>query len=202
MSSGKSCAWPHRGLYFFREPGEFRANRPSTYRIVRVGTHAVGAGAKSTLWGRLRTHRGGKSGAGNHRGSIFRLHVGAALLTGVPTPLLSWGVGSNASRVVKDSERDHEKLVSSYLGRMRVLWLAIPDEPGPTSHRAVIERNSIAMLSNNLKPLDPPSASWIGRRSTRPEIASSGLWNLNYVRDRYDPGFLDLFEQYVGATVR
>src|SRR5215207_7564170 len=72
--------WPRRGVYFFTELGEFRSGPPNVLRIVRVGTHAVSAGSKSTLWGRLRAHRGGREGRGNHRGSIFRLHVGHALL--------------------------------------------------------------------------------------------------------------------------
>src|SRR5262249_14219860 len=71
--------WPARGVYFFAEPGELRRSASEVPRIVRIGTHAVSAGSKATLWGRLRTHRGGLSGSGNHRGSIFRQHVGAAL---------------------------------------------------------------------------------------------------------------------------
>src|SRR5262245_23190275 len=98
-SHGRSCKWPNRGIYFFFEPGEFRVE-PDALRIVRVGTHAVGAGAKSTLWGRLRAHRGGKDGGGNHRGSIFRLHVGAALLAAHGSSLPTWGKGMNASRSV------------------------------------------------------------------------------------------------------
>src|SRR4051794_27245281 len=71
--SGRS-GFPMRGVYFFREPGEFRAASPSSLRVVRVGTHAVSANSKSTLWKRLRAHLGTRSGGGNHRGSIFRLH--------------------------------------------------------------------------------------------------------------------------------
>lgn len=79
-----SYAWtsplPARGVYFFREPGEPRPGSPGSHRIVRVGTHPVSANSKSTLWQRLRTHLGTRAGTGNHRGSIFRLHVGAAML--------------------------------------------------------------------------------------------------------------------------
>src|SRR5437588_12166895 len=70
--------WPRRGVYFFFEPGELR--RGGTPRVTRVGTHALTATSKATLWGRLAQHRGRSSGGGNHRGSIFRRHVGAALL--------------------------------------------------------------------------------------------------------------------------
>lgn len=194
---GRTVSWPRRGLYFFLEAGEYRKVATTELRVVRVGTHAVGTGAKSTLWGRLRAHRGDKKGGGNHRGSIFRLHVGAALLAAGRKSLPTWAQGSSASRRVKDSEYEHERLVSDYLGRMRVLWVGVADEPGPRSHRAVIERNAIALLSNNLNPIDRPSSSWLGRHSPRPEIVSSGLWNLNHVRDPYDPVFLELLDSYV-----
>src|SRR3546814_948865 len=42
------------------------------HRVVRIGTHALRAGATSTLRGRLRQHSGSHSGSGSHRGSIFR----------------------------------------------------------------------------------------------------------------------------------
>jgi hypothetical protein len=43
--------WPARGVYFFFEPGELRRN--GTPRVTRVGTHALTATSKATLWGRL-----------------------------------------------------------------------------------------------------------------------------------------------------
>jgi hypothetical protein len=73
--------WPQRGVYFFREQGEDRSDTGDGPRVVRVGTHALKAGSRSKLWGRLSQHRGpAKTGGGNHRGSIFRLIVGAALI--------------------------------------------------------------------------------------------------------------------------
>jgi hypothetical protein len=197
--SGRS-GLPTRGVYFFREPNENRQADPGVPRIVRVGTHAVSAGSKSTLWGRLRTHRGGRSGGGNHRGSIFRLHVGAALLRrdqGRLGELATWSQGSSAPRTVRDGEAVHEQRVSAYLGSLSILWVQIPDEPGPLSGRAIVERNAIALLSNQLRPLDPPSQNWLGLSSPRSEIRESGLWNLNYVRDHYDPAFLDTLAVFV-----
>jgi hypothetical protein len=197
--------WPARGVYFFREPGEYRTTRSGFARIVRVGTHAVAAGARSTLWGRLRAHRGSQDGRGNHRGSIFRLHIGTALLERdreAIGELPTWAQGSSAAREIRASEADHERRVSAHVGSMSVLWVCVPDEPGPESHRAYIERNSIALLSNRLNPLDPPSTEWLGRHSPRHEIRNSGLWNLNHVREHHDPGFLDLLEHYVATTRR
>jgi len=197
--SGRT-GWPTRGVYFFREQGENRRDSPQTARIVRVGTHAVSANSKSALWGRLRSHRGNRAGGGNHRGSIFRLHVGDALLrrdNAFIGELSTWSVGSTASNVVRLAEAEHEQRVSAYLGRMSLLWVEVPDEPGPNSDRGYIERNSIALLSNTLRPLAPPSQSWLGLHSPRMEIRSSGLWNLNHVQQQYTPEFLSVLERYI-----
>lgn len=197
---------PKRGVYFFCEPGEFRGGKPSVRRVVRVGTHAVGAGSKSNLRGRLKQHLGTRSGGGNHRGSIFRLHVGAALLGRDGTRLATWGVGSSAPPAVRDSEVGRaaeaawEKRVSEYIGGMSVFWVDVPDEPGPHSERSLIERNTIALLSNKFAPVDKASSGWLGRFSPRQEIRDSALWNLNYVADECDPSFLEKLELFVALT--
>lgn len=194
--TGRST-WPARGVYFFREPGESRTARHGVLRIVRVGTHAVSANSKSTLWGRLRTHRGGRTGGGNHRSSIFRLHVGAAMLARDGAELPTWGIGSSALKPVRVGEASHEQRVSAYIGAMSVLWVEVPDEPGPASARAHVERNAIALLSNGFNPADRPSGDWLGLRSPHEEIRRSGLWNLNHVERRHDSGFLDVLESFV-----
>ncbi len=58
--------WPKRGVYFFFEPGEVRTGSTEP-RVVRIGTHAVSHGSKTTLWNRLRTHRGTSEGRGNRQ---------------------------------------------------------------------------------------------------------------------------------------
>jgi hypothetical protein len=83
-----------------------------------------------------------------------------------------------------------------------VLWLAVEDAAGPASERAIIERGAIATLSNNLSPIDKPSASWLGNHSPRKEIRQSGLWNLNYTNDTPDVGFLDALEAAVERMKR
>ncbi len=76
--SGK-LTWPRRAVYFFTEDGECRTDTGAGPRVVRVGTHALRNGSRTTLWNRLSQHRGSaRSGGGNHRGSIFRLIVGTA----------------------------------------------------------------------------------------------------------------------------
>lgn len=194
-----STAVPSQGLYFFWQAGENRMTAPFDGRVVRIGTHAVSEGSKATLWNRLRTHRGGKDGSGNHRGSIFRLHVGQALLrktereAGLPT----WGVGQSAAAQIRETEEEVELEVSNVIGEMPVLWAGVADRASPDSDRAYLERNLIALVAGSTGPLDLPTTSWLGNWSSREAIPVSGLWNVNYVSDGYDPEVLNIFERYV-----
>jgi hypothetical protein len=196
---------PARGIYFFFEPGEFRSGNCRIPRIVRVGTHAISTGSKSTLRGRLKQHLGTRAGGGNHRGSIFRLHVGAALLAREGKSLPSWGVGYSMPRSVRDDEAAcaeeaaWEARVSEYIGTMSVVWIGIPDDAGPESDRAYLEKNAIALLSNQLAPIDAAGAQWLGRFSPRQQVRDSSLWNLNHVESVCDLDFLDKLESYVTA---
>lgn len=184
--------WPQRGVYFFMEESEIRRDSGSGARIVRVGTHALTDTSRTTLWKRLSQHRGRvKSGGGNHRGSIFRLLVGTAVIARDGYEFPTWGQGSNAPREVREVERALERRVSEIISAMPFLWLAVDDAPGADSLRGYVERNSIALLSNFGKaPLDAPGENWLGRWCNRDRIRSSGLWNSNHVDERYDPAFL------------
>jgi hypothetical protein len=192
--------WPQRGVYFFLENGEIRADG-SMLRVTRIGTHAVSANSKTTLWNRLHTHRGHSDGRGNHRGSVFRKRVGEALLSTeiYPQEIRStWGKGNTAEKAMRIAERPLEHAVSRRIGEMPFLWLDINDTPSPRSQRAYIERNSIALLSNFEKePIDPPSTNWLGRHSGQRTIAHSGLWNTDYVGESYDGDFLKEFARLV-----
>lgn len=193
--------WPERGVYFFFEPDEVRANgRP---RVVRVGTHALTAGSTSTLWGRLSQHRGHVGGAhaggGNHRGSIFRHHVGTALLSRDGDPLgLARSWADRKQRNV--AEHPHERRVSEHIRAMPFLWLDVDDAPGPLSDRGLIERGSIGLLSSSAtRALDQPSATWLGHHSDRPAIAASGLWNVNHVGESPSAALLATMEVHING---
>lgn len=196
---------PERGVYFFLDPTT--SNERDQWRICRVGTHAVSLGSKSTLRARLRAHLGTRSGSGNHRGSIFRLHVGNALLRRDQREIATWGVGSVAppalrsSDVLREAEAQHEQQVSEYIGQLPVLWVAVPDEASPASERSIIERNTIALLSQDAQHSAMPVNGWLGEHSPRREIRESRLWNLNYVEDDYDPDFLAVLEHAVARTL-
>ena len=192
-------SWPNRGVYFFQEAGEYNRDVGERARIVRVGTHALKSGSRTSLWRRLAQHKGvNRTRGGNHRGSIFRLIVGAALMERDGLSYPTWGKGSSAARDITEAELSMEKNVSSVVGDMPFLWLSIEDEAGPESLRGTIERNSIALLSNFEKtPVNPPSENWLGHFSNRERVRKSGLWNSNHVGEDYDPSFLTVLEHQI-----
>ncbi|MGO8944791.1 MAG: hypothetical protein ACLQJ7_14100 [Syntrophobacteraceae bacterium] len=196
--------WPQRGVYFFHEDGEHRTDTGTGLRIVRVGTHALKNGSRTTLWNRLSQHKGvTRTGGGNHRGSIFRLIVGQALIQKHGYKYEAWGDGGAASVAIRKGEEQLEQEVSLFIGRMPFLWFAIDDIPNPDSLRGFIERNAIALLSNFGKSVfDTPSNNWLGRYSNRAKIRDSGLWNQNHVEETCDPTFLDVFERLISQTRR
>jgi hypothetical protein len=192
--------WPRAGIYFFFEASEKRTSSGNGDRVVRVGTHAITAKSGTSLWQRLSQHRGvEKTGGGNHRGSVFRLHVGTALLNSSEAlDCPTWGKGSSATREIREAEKELEIRVSDIIRRMPFLWLGIEDPAGPQSDRAYTERNAIALLSNyNRPPLDPPSENWLGQHAKSEKIRGSGLWNSNHVDEDYDPAFLDRLEALI-----
>lgn len=196
-------SWPPRGVYFFFEPGERRTTTGVGDRVVRVGTHALSKGNSTTLWDRLSTHRGIlKTGGGNHRRSVFRDHIGRAVIArqawagvGVET----WDEEKPGGSNVKANELPIERSVSEYIRSMPFLWLDIGDPPGPDSLRGYIERNAIALVSGfrMSAPIDPPSALWLGNWAKREEIKKTGLWNVNHLRETPDPKFLDVLERLI-----
>ena len=103
-------------VYFFFEPSECRFTDPLAPRVVRVGTHGLNSGSRTTLWKRLPQHRGtGRRIGGNHRVSIFRLLSGEALMQRDPSmAVASWGRGANTTGAIRDNEREHEARVSQY----------------------------------------------------------------------------------------
>lgn len=196
-------SFPKKGVYFFFENNETRYNSDIDLRVVRVGTHAVSNNSKATLWQRLRTHRGTVNGNGNHRSSILRLYIGAALIEksngmlDVPT----WGIGQCANNVVRTNEAELEKEVSDYIGDMKILWISVDDATSAMSDRSYIERNSIALLAGRNGPLDLPSNKWLGNYCPNIFVKKSGLWNVDFVENFYDEKFIDIFGQYVDITI-
>ena len=197
--------WPTRGVYFFFEDGEHRAQGSELPRVVRVGTHALTTTSRTTLWKRLAQHRGTLSPrGGNHRGSIFRLLIGEALIRRDPALTVeTWGRGSSMPREYRVAERPLEARVSDYLGAMTFLLLPVSDCGGPGNARGVIERNAIALLSSAVDPSpDIPSPDWLGHYSGRERVRRSGLWNNKHVDELHDPTFLNVMEDFTKRMPR
>ena len=198
---------PSKGVYFFFEPGEFRIKSSNGLRVTRIGTHGLKQGSKSTLWSRLRQHRGfikgDNAGGGNHRGSVFRKHVGSALINRYETYKVyagSWGRGSSATKEIRDLEYPLELEVNRYIRSMIFIWVEIDDASGPVSLRGYVERNAIALLSNSeYCNVDKPSENWLGGFSDSEFIRQSGLWNVNHVNNIYDEDFLQRFSEIIKA---
>lgn len=206
----KSCTgyldWPKRGVYFLFAHDEYR-DTDDQHRLTRIGTHAVSSGSGASLWSRLRAHRGANSGTyaggGNHRGSVFRKHIGKALIErhNLHAEYPYWGDGSSADPNRRLNEHDLERQVSDHIRDLPFLWIDVDDEPGPDSDRAYIEQNAIALVSNFEKDgLDRRNSDWVGAESPRQEIRNSGLWNINHVNGDYDSAFLDRVAEAVRDT--
>ncbi len=166
--------WPRRGVYFFFETGEMRSGSGNGPRVVRVGTHSLTARSRTTLWNWLSQHRGVAShGGGNHRSSIFRLLVGAALMRRhAELRIESWGGEASAPAAVRAAEKALERKVSEIIGTMPFIWLAI----------------------------DAPSAEWLGAYCDRERVRESGLWNNDHVDETPDSAFLDLMERVIDGS--
>ena len=177
----RNMGWPRRGVYFFFEEGEFRADSDAVLRVVRVGTHAVTAKSKSRLWNRLYEHKqdGGRS--------VFRDHINRALL-------------NRAKRGRANPEHNHTRCISKYIGQMPFLWVQVDCENGHHM-RTRTESNAIKLLSGwRNDRADAPSNEWLGGYSNKPEIEQSGLWNVQHVKGRYECSFLDELEICVENT--
>lgn len=183
-----TASLPSRGLYLFFDPSEPSHLVPRAPRLVRVGTHGVSAGSRSTLGSRLRTHVGPLHGAGTHRSSVFRLHVGAAYLSRdkAADDLPAWGKGSVADRVTRQTEADLEKKVSEYIRSLRIGIIPLDDESGPQSRRAMTEKALIGLFTESGILLELPSDSWLGHYSPKEEIRRSGLWNIQHIQCQSD----------------
>lgn len=151
---------PADGIYLLYEAGEtVMIGGQALERIVGVGTHS----GDGRLARRLGIHA-----SGDRRGSDVRLHIGSALLArqGAPTGDLRTWVSEPRTPMP-----NAEAAVSAEL-RER---FAVRCLPVPTND----ERQSLTKALGWLLARDPagaPSADWLGRQASRPEVNATGLW--------------------------
>ncbi len=159
--------WPLNGIYVVFEDGETVAlDGAVTGRVVRVGSH-TNAGRCGK---RIRQHYGHiNSLAGNKNGSVFRKHVGAALLrrTNPQDPRLTEWL-----RPMGRSDPEVETHVSQYLREhVQFRWVRVDD----AAERLALETALIALFAQH--PLGQPSTAWLGRHAVSENVRRAGLWN-------------------------
>ena len=179
---------PQNGIYFFYEDGEVGSHTGKP-RIVRVGIH----GERTTLRKRLRQHY-----SLNREGSVFRKHLGSALLKmkGFPADqIVKWNRGRKSSHWgdFKDTEGEVSRLLRS---RFFFRVVAVDD----VEERKLLEEKLIASLSACSRC--KPSEGWLGCFAWSERIRRSGLWNSNYVdsENRMDVNDLERLIQLVKQT--
>jgi len=195
--------WPQHGVYLLFEAGEVRGDGV-TPRVTAVGSHGLEEGSPVLLWTRLAQHRGAvvgpKPGAGNHRRSPLRAHIGTALLASderFAAAAGSWGQGEQATRVVRDAEAELEREVSRRIAAMPLLWLAVPDR----GERAAMVRGLIGTLSERGVPsVDPPSDAWLGRHAPEAAVRASGLWHVTHTDSGVDEATVSRFLHHLEAS--
>jgi len=196
------AGWPEHGVFLLFEEGEHRSDGV-TPRVTFVGSHGLEEGSPVLLWTRLAQHRGSVAGpnpgAGNHRRSGLRRLLGAALLAGDDrwsAAAATWGSGDTASRTVRTAEADLEREVSRRIGAMPMLWVEVPDR----RQRAAMVAGLIATLSERVdEPVDPSSASWLGRSAPEEAVRASGLWHVEHTDARADPAAVAAFLAHAGV---
>jgi len=194
---------PKRGVYFFFEDGEKRGR--SRERVVRVGTHGLTRNSKSSLWDRLKQHRGNTKSpekwGGSRKSSVFRYEVGLAIIKKNGDTLPGWSFMGTKKTSNFQEIAEVENKVSRHIRNMPFLWIKIEDKVGPKSVRGYLERNSIALLSNctqySNEPKYVPSQRWLGRSSPTCCVRHSGLWNVKHVNENTEKNFLEKFEGYL-----
>lgn len=162
---------PENGIYVFFERKEMAPCYGQLRdRIVRVGTHT----ADGNLRSRIRQHYGQVNAlAGNKNGSVFRMHLGAALMS---------RADPNDSRLgpwyihMAPSYPEVEATVSQTL---RDNFTFACFKVDTKAERLLIEEGLIALLAQF--PSGRHSHTWLGRYSPREKIRRSGLWNTDKV---------------------
>jgi hypothetical protein len=145
-------AIPPSGLYFFFEDSEPRD------QIVRVWTHRSDGGLRR----RLRHHF-----KGNRRGSVFRRHLGSAVLY-------------DDERLEQWMDRGADKMPDVEVAVSRILFehfefsvMSVAD----LEERFQLEAALIGALAREPRM----SPDWRGRRAAREAIRQTGLWNVERI---------------------
>lgn len=159
---------PKNGLYFWYEEDELsHGGKP---RITRVGTHEK----QGRLPARINQHF-----SGVREGSVFRKHLGGALMKLNAEPeaeVKAWYKKRKEDSRFNDPEFKHyEEEVTNQAEDSSYRVLRVDD----SSERLNIEEKFIALFSHCEACC--PSKKWLGNYAYRKEIRDSGLWNVKHI---------------------
>jgi len=155
---------PNNGIYFFYEEGEIvKIGNRVIKRIVRVGTHR----GQGRFPERILNHF-----YGNKNTSIFRKHLGAAILA-KENPndprLKEW---MRKGKTFKEVEKEVSKLL---MEKFSFRYIKVDDR----DERLELEERLISTLAKvSPKYISP---NWLGQFSPIKEIRESGLWNARHI---------------------
>lgn len=180
---------PRNGIYFFYEAGEYTSHT-CNLRIVRIGTH----GAGRTLRERLNDHYNG-----NREGSIFRKHLGSALLKfsgASDEQIKEWMRRRKGNVNWQRFDRVEDEVSAVLRSKFHFRVVNVDD----VYERKSFEERIIAIIA--ACPICKPSENWFGRFAWSIKIRESGLWNSNFVNSprKITESDLTLFEQRVRET--
>jgi hypothetical protein len=153
-------------------------------RVQRVGTHRTAR----RLAGRIADHY-----ASDKNGSVFRKHIGGALLlrTDPQDPRLGQWLRQGGRSFI-----EVERAVSRVLHeRSGFVCVRVPR----ADDRKDLEGGLIALLAQH--PVGPPSPTWLGRNAAAREIQRAGLWNVQDIdAEPLSPDEIDQFDLRVEHT--
>jgi hypothetical protein len=183
---------PDNGVYFFYENEERCGHQEEKSRIVRVGTHRDGNFRSRIAQHFLLDERKmvfTEDQPRPHDRSIFRKHIGGALLNKTRDPYLSVWEPNLTPRKTRDSKR-HLRDISKEMAIEREVtqilrqkfsfrFIEIADEMQRMGDQG-LERALIGTLASCRQC--NPSNGWLGRYSPDVRICKSGLWLIHFLK--------------------
>jgi len=187
-----AAALPGNAVYFFYEKGECCGHPGAKPRIVRVGTHRDGNFRSRIAEHFLLDERKmafTRDQPAPHERSIFRKHIGRALLNKTGDPYLPvWELdfttrkAREAYRHLRDISKEAaiEREVTQLLRhRFSFRFIEIADQMQRMGNQG-LEPALIGTLASC--PQCGPSVRWLGRYSPKVPIRETGLWLIHHLK--------------------
>lgn len=176
----------YRGVEFYFRDDEFRDGSKDRLRVVHIGISY-----------RMQDRVGSDHLRPDGLSSIFRSHLIIALAFKQNVKFkrkilddTSRNCKGMAKSIIQKCPGINE-LVKEEFAKHHIFCLPVEEK----DERECIKKNAIALLSWNAKQkTDFPQAFWLGKSHFKPEINTSGLWNIHFVYGKYCPEFLNVMK--------